>query len=79
VTHCNEHLQGRLFGQKGILCDKPTHHSLHGKMFLTLFITCFYVLLSFVGRLQGQRVEMRGIGAHEVQLTKSQDKLKKQK
>jgi hypothetical protein len=62
ITHCHEHLQVNLFGQKGILCD-ITHHRFHSEMF-SLFVCLFvclwgevFVLFSFVGK--NARIEGR--------------------
>ena len=43
MTHCNERLKVTMCGQKGILCDTPTHYSLHYKIrvFNSIFFLCW--------------------------------------
>ena len=66
MTHCNEHLQVKLFGQKCTLWGTLTQYSFYGQIFL--FVVCFPLW----GRLQGQiwrGREMSGIGVHDVKFT----------
>ena len=61
MTNCNEHLQVKLFGQKGILtlCDT--------QQFLSL-ILIFYFLLEWWTR---KGLEMSGFRVHDVKFTKN--------
>jgi hypothetical protein len=65
MTHCHEHLQVKMHGQKGRVWDTLTHYSFHAEMFSmlcpSLFIFYFILFIPLVGgRLQGWRVNTRG-------------------
>lgn len=69
MTHCNQHLQLKLFGQKGIFYDKILF--LFGLVWFSLVLCCFIVLLSLGrghnvgGWIQKER-EMSEIGVYDV-------------
>lgn len=58
VTHCNEHLQVKMYGLTGILCDSLCHTMASMKrFFFSLFFKFNFVLL---GGMQGNRYEGMG-------------------
>jgi hypothetical protein len=58
MTHCNECLQVKLFGLKGIPCDTPrTHCGSHGEILLFYFyLFLFFVFFGWgeVARVEGR-------------------------
>lgn len=44
MTHCEEHLQVKMCGQKSILWDTLTHYSFQDKMFSMLFLVNFLLV-----------------------------------
>ena len=59
MTHCNEHLQVKMCGQRDILWDTVTHYILH-EMFskLLLLFVCLFYFLGDVARMKGGYEEM---------------------
>ena len=67
MTHCNEHLQEKLFRQKGILYDIPQ------APWQDVFV-CFFSLgehVASTGQIWRDE-EMCGIGLHDMKFTKDQ-------
>lgn len=66
MTHCHEHLQAKMCGLKGVLCDSPGHATASMTRCVCggeVIFTCFNFKFCFWGRelrLQGQRSEVRG-------------------
>jgi hypothetical protein len=56
MTHCNDHLQERLFGQKCTLCDTLWASAVSLVSFL---FVCFF--FSFGGRLQGMKANIENL------------------
>jgi len=53
MTNCSEHLQGKLHGQRGVLCDTP---QLPGQdfLFFFFFFFFFFFLRGEVARVEGR-------------------------
>ena len=68
MTHCSEHLQVKMCGQRDTLWDTLTHYSFHNEMFSMLCVLLLLVLLlllfacvSYFGeRFQGCGEDIRG-------------------
>lgn len=74
MIHCNEHIQIKIYGLRGTLCDSLGH--------TTASKVRFFILLCLGGKghSQGQRVEARGgemsgMGMHGVKPTKNKYKV----
>jgi hypothetical protein len=70
MTYFNDHLQVKLFGQKGVLWGTLTQDSFH-KMFSMVY---FVFLYARSGKVQGWMVDMEGWenewdGVHNVKFT----------
>ena len=65
MTHCNEHLQVKLFGQKGKLWDAPQPPQQDGFVYFVCLFVCFFCR----GHCKGQ---VSGIVVNDVKFIKNQ-------
>ena len=75
MTHCNEHLQVNMCGQKGILWDTlqhtHTHKHTHTHTYICVYThTHTYEAARAEDRYKGMG-EIRGIRMHDVKFTKN--------
>lgn len=73
MTHCNEYLQVKMYGIKGIFCDLLCHTTVPMMIF---FFKFYLILLGGAGGYKSRKQirrdkEMKGIGMHDIKSTES--------
>lgn len=74
MTHCNECLQVKIFGQRNILWDTLAHYSFYDEMFCMLCLLFNFLCQGGCKDRDhiGGDEERSGTGVHDVKLKKNQ-------